>query len=219
METRQERTPVDFETVIYERRGHVAVITLNRPAVLNAISVQLTDELEAALDAAEGDAEIRVIVLTGAGDRAFSAGADLKELAAGLARKPSTDRGGFAGFVRRRLVKPVIGAINGTAHGGGAAIALAGDLRVAAETPTFALPEVRRGFAAGSAGGLLRLPRQVPLKIAMEMALTGGPISAAEAARWGLVNRVVPREDVVAEALRLAEAVAANAPLAVQGTK
>jgi crotonobetainyl-CoA hydratase len=156
-------------------------------------------------------------VLTGAGERAFSAGADLKALSAGS--RPMTARGGFAGFVQRTLAKPVIAAVNGLAYGGGTEIALACDLIVAAETAAFALPEVKRGLAAGSAGGLLRMPRQVPLKIAMELALTGEPLSAREAERWGLVNRVVEPSRLLAVALELAESIANNAPLAVQASK
>lgn len=210
---------MNSETIRYEMRRGVAIITLNRPEVLNAVNLQLAEELEAALDTAEGDPEVRVLVLTGAGDRAFSAGADLKERSADAARRPLTARGGFAGFVKRQIVKPVIGAVNGLALGGGAEIALACDLLVASDSARFGLPEVTRGLAAGTAGGLLRLPRQVPVRIAMEMALTGVPIGAAEAYRLGLVNRVVGPESLLDEALRLAGTIADNAPLAVQASK
>jgi crotonobetainyl-CoA hydratase len=208
---------VETRSVLYELKGSIAVITLNRPLVLNAVNLAMAEELEAALDEGEGDSTVRVLILTGAGNRAFSAGADLKDLSAG--RRPITARGGFAGFVRRQLIKPVIGAINGLALGGGTEIALACDLLVAADTATFGLPEVSRGMAAGSAGGLLRLPRQVPLRTAMEMALTARPIDATEAYRTGLVNRIAPQDRVVEEALELAELIARNAPLAVQASK
>jgi crotonobetainyl-CoA hydratase len=185
--------------------------------VLNAVNLEMAQELEAALDVAESDSDVRVLILTGAGDRAFCAGADLKELASG--KRPVTARGGFAGFVRRQLVKPVIGAINGLAVGGGTEIALACDLVVAVENAHFGLPEVTRGMAAGTAGGLLRLPRQIPVRLAMEMALTGLPIDAAMAQRLGLINRVVSFDQLAAEAHALAGAIAKNAPLAVQASK
>jgi crotonobetainyl-CoA hydratase len=210
---------VDFETILFEQRGPIALITLNRPEAMNAINLRLSEELEGAVDYAETAPDVKVIVLTGAGNRAFSAGADLKELASDDGTRPVTSRGGFAGFVRRWIVKPVIGAINGFALGGGAELALACDLLIASERASFGLPEVSRGFAAGSAGGLLRLPRLVPIRVAMEMALTGQPIDAREALRIGLVNRVVDPERLLDEAIRLADVIAANAPLAVQGTK
>ena len=205
-----------YETLRTERRGDVALITISRPEALNAISNATSGELSRALDEADADPQVAVIVLTGVGTTAFCAGADLKEVAAGI--PTLSGPGGFAGIVRRTLVKPVIAAVNGLALGGGAEIAFACDLIVAADTARFALPEVKRGVLA-SGGGLLRLPRQIPLKIAMELALTGEPITAQEAARWGLVNRVVPRARVVEEALELAATIARNAPLSVRATK
>jgi enoyl-CoA hydratase len=158
-----------------------------------------------------------VLVLTGTGD-AFSAGADLKMVAAGNSQGFNTPRGGFAGFVTRDFPKPIIAAVNGTAVAGGFEIALACDLVVAADTAVFGLFEVRRGlFAAG--GGLIRLPRRVPLALAMELAIVGNTIDADRAFSVGLVNRVVPASEVVDRAVQLATEIASNSPLAVRNTR
>jgi crotonobetainyl-CoA hydratase len=157
-------------------------------------------------------------VVTGAG-RAFCVGMDLKEAAAGRAvLAPGHEEWGFAGLVNHVVTKPVIAAVNGFAMGGGAEIVLACDLAVADENARIGLPEVRHGLFA-AAGGVLRLPCQVPPKIALEIGLTGEPVDAAAAARWGLVNRVAPAGKAVDEALELARVIAANAPLAVETTK
>jgi len=206
-------------TVLTEYRGNVALITINRPQARNALDLDVATRLADAFDAAEADPDIRCVVLTGAGDQAFSAGADLKAMARGERPiVPGREHYGLAGFVRNPMSTPVIAAVNGAALGGGTELALAADLVVAAEHATFGVPEVKRGLLA-AAGGVFRLPQQLPQKVAMWLVLTGEPMSAEEALRWGLVNEVVPAADVVPTALRLAEVVAANAPLAVQASK
>ncbi|MFE5810709.1 crotonase/enoyl-CoA hydratase family protein [Streptomyces sp. NPDC056491] len=205
-------------TVLVERRGPVAVLTLNRPEVLNAVNSALASELGAALELLDRDPGLRVGVITGAG-RAFCAGADLKALAAGEpVHDPAHEDRGFAGIVHHPVRKPLIAAVDGIAYGGGTEIVLACDLVVAGEEARFGLPEVARGLLAG-AGGLIRLPRQIPARAAMEAALTGEPFSAAAAKDWHLVNRLVPHGRALPEALLLAERIAANAPLSVQAGK
>lgn len=207
------------EAVRVERDGHVLVVTIDRPEARNAINGAVTEGLGRALETAEEDPEVRVVVLTGAGDKSFSAGADLKAVAAGESlNPPGTERWGFAGFVQHPISKPVVAAVNGTALGGGTELVLACDLAVAAETATFGLPEVKRGLIA-AAGGLVRLPQQLPRKRALEVILTGEPVTAAKALDWGLVNEVVPAGQVLARALELAHRIAANAPLSVQASK
>jgi crotonobetainyl-CoA hydratase len=213
--------PEDQPAVLTERRGHVLLITLNRPAARNAVNLAVTLGLGDALEEAEHDRGIWAVVLTGAGDKAFCAGADLKAVARGEPLTPADPvraAWGFAGYVTHHISKPTIAAVNGFALGGGTEISLASDLVVAADTASFGLPEVKRGIYAG-AGGVFRLPAQIPKKIAMEMILTGEPISARRALELGLVNRVVPQPDVVDTALELVGKITANAPLAVQASK
>ncbi|MFE2995765.1 crotonase/enoyl-CoA hydratase family protein [Nocardia sp. NPDC059246] len=201
-----------------QRRGAVAIITLNRPDALNAVNGALSTAVGTALEDFGHDPELQVAVITGAG-RAFCAGADLKALAAGdRIHAEGHEEWGFAGLVKHFVSKPIIAAVNGFALGGGTEIMLACDLAVLSEDAKLGLPEVKRGLAA-AAGGLLRLPRQIPLKLALEVALTGAPIGAATAARWGLVNRVVPADEVLATAVGLAEQIATNAPLSVRASK
>ncbi|MFI9503910.1 crotonase/enoyl-CoA hydratase family protein [Nocardia sp. NPDC052566] len=200
------------------RHGHVAVITLNRPEAMNAVNAALSAAVGAALEELAADPELRAGVITGAG-RAFCAGADLEELARGNGiHDPEHPEWGFAGLVQHFIDKPLIAAVNGFALGGGTEIVLASDLAVMSQDAQLGLPEVKRGLIA-AAGGVLRLPRQIPPKIALEMALTGTPIDAAAAAHWGLVNRVVPAGQVLDTALELAETIAANAPLSVRASK
>jgi crotonobetainyl-CoA hydratase len=218
-----ESTPIEIGgngAVLAERRGHVMIITLNRPEARNAVNLDLTVGVGEALDLAEADSSIWVVVITGAGDRAFCAGADLKAAAAGELNggDERMRRWGFAGYVSHAISKPTIAAVNGFALGGGTEIVLASDLAVAADTANFGLPEVKRGIFAG-AGGAFRLPRAIPQKVAMEAILTGLPIPAQRALELGLVNRVVPLEGLLDEALKLAEAICENAPLAVQVSK
>jgi crotonobetainyl-CoA hydratase len=207
--------------VLTERLGHVLVVIVNRPAARNAVNLAVSMGLGAALETAEGDRDIRAVIVTGAGEQAFCAGADLKALARGETLSPDDPvqaAWGFAGYVAHHISKPTIAAVNGFAFGGGTEIALASDLIVAADAASFGLPEVKRGIFA-AAGGAFRLPRQLPKKIAMEMILTGEPISAARACELGLVNRVVPAGELMDAALDLAGAICANAPLAVRASK
>ena len=201
--------PVSTHTV-----GGVLVITLDRPPV-NAIDVATSLALYEAFSRLRDDDELRVGIVTAAGDRVFSAGWDLKAAAAGESIEADHGPGGFAGLTELTdLGKPVIAAVNGPALGGGFELVLAADLVVAADHAEFALTEVTLGLVA-DAGGVLRLPRRLPRAIALEYLLTGRRLTAADAAAWGLVNHVVPGGDVLATAFDLAESVCAAAPLAV----
>jgi len=210
--------PSTAPPVLVERQGAVALITMNRPEAMNAVNAQLAQSLGDALEEFAHDDSLRAAVLTGAG-RAFCAGADLKELAAGRSvHDANHPERGFAGLVRHCIDKPIIAAVNGFALGGGTEIVLACDLAVMGEGTSLGLPEVKRGLVA-AAGGLLRLHRQIPPKVAAEAVFTGTPIDASTALQWGLVNRVAPMEDVVTVALELAVSIAENAPLAVRASK
>jgi crotonobetainyl-CoA hydratase len=213
----QTVTADDAIPVVVERHGAVSVLTLNRPAALNAVNTALAEALGHALEEAATDPAVRAILLTGSG-RAFCAGADLKELSAGVHTAIEHPEWGFAGVVRHWVSKPVIAAVNGPALGGGAELVLACDLAVADPSATFALPEVRRGLAANG-GGVLRLHRQIPPKIALGLALTGDSVDAETALRWGLVNEVSGPGRSLEAAMELASRVARNAPLAVEATK
>jgi len=206
-----------LEFVRYEKRNHVAVIVMNRPDVMNALHPPAHEELDRCWEDFKADDDCRVAIITGAGDRAFSAGNDLKWTAQhGIPRMPKS---GFAGITSRfDLWKPVIAAVNGVALGGGLEIALACDVIVAAEHATLGLPEPRVGLMA-AAGGVHRLPRHLPLKVAMGMMLTGKPVTASEAHRIGLVIEVVPAASLMATAERWAGAIAECSPLSVQATK
>jgi crotonobetainyl-CoA hydratase len=169
------------------------------------------------LDEIEADPELRTVVVTGNGE-VFSAGADLKVVAQGRAGDIANVKGGFAGLVSRDFPKPIIAAVNGPALAGGCEIVLSCDLVVAADTSRFGIPEVQRGLMA-AAGGLIRLPKRLPLAIALELAMTGDPMDADRALQLGLVNRVVPRDEVLPTALALAERIAANSPIAVRQSR
>jgi enoyl-CoA hydratase/carnithine racemase len=197
-----------------ERRGATAIVTLNRPEARNAISPEVSETMVGILDGIEADPEVRTVVLTGAGE-VFSAGADLKVVAQGRALDIAKVKGGFAGIVSRNFPKPIIAAVNGPALAGGCEIVLSCDLVVAADTARFGIPEAQRGLMA-AAGGLIRLPKRVPLAIALELAMTGDPIDAERALGLGLVNRVVPRAEVLDAALALADRIAQNSPIAVR---
>jgi enoyl-CoA hydratase/carnithine racemase len=215
----------------YEKRGHVAVITFNRPEVRNAVSPEMGCRLVDAWRDFAADDELRVAIITGAGDRAFTAGADLGTLIPLLtgARPPEddwdrrilADREAFDAAVMLRgepVYKPIIAAVNGVSVGLGTELLQATDLRVAAEHATFAVNEVKRGFMPGG-GSTVRLSRQIPLAKTMEMILLGDPISAAEAHRIGLINEVLPAVEVLPRAEELAEKIAANGPVAVRKAK
>jgi len=205
------------DAVDLEVRGHSAIITINRPAARNAVNAAVAIGIEAGIDRLEGDDELWVGIIAGV-PPAFCAGADLKELGAGRAAALSTERGGFAGITKRVRSKPMIAAVDGPALAGGLEIVLSVDLVVASGTARFGIPEVKRSLIAG-AGGLFRLPRQIPLNLAMEAALTGDPFDAPTAARLGLVNHLVAPGEALAGALALAERIIVNAPVAVRETR
>lgn len=206
-----------YETILTEQRDRVFILTLNRVRQRNAVSSQMWAEMIDALEYFEGNDDLWVLVVTNNGP-AFCAGADIKELAANTWHAPEgKENWGLGGFIHHYFKKPVIAAVNGMALGGGTEIVLACDLAVASEDAKFGLPEVGIGMIAN--GGMLRISRQVPLKFAMEMALTGDPISAQTAHDWGLINRVVPKDEVLPAALALAERICQNAPLSVRYTK
>lgn len=204
------------DVVLFEKIGeNVALITLNRPEKRHAVNGAVARRIDALVKETEADDAIRVVVITSSGGPTFCAGADLSEVAAGRGGDLSTPDGGFAGFVESCRAKPWIAGVRGSALGGGLEIALACDMRVCADSTVFGLPEVKRGIMA-AAGGVYRLPRQVPRAIAMEMIATGEPIDAARAAHFGLVNAVVPEDKVIGTALDYAARIAANAPLSVR---
>jgi len=194
---------------------HVALVTLSRPDVMNAVNAQMARELEDIVASTEADPEVWAVVLTGAGNRAFCSGADLKEVAAGRLGTLWTDAGGFAGFVNARRTKVWIAAVQGLALAGGFELALACDLIVASEEAAFGLPEVTRGMLA-AAGGAYRLMRALPRATAIELLATGERLSAQQAHSLHLVSYLVPRNEVVAAAVALARRICRNAPIAVR---
>lgn len=207
--------------VLTKREGHILVVTINRPRAANSIDARVHRALGESWDLAESDREIRAIVLTGAGESTFCGGADLKALATGgpdAVTPPETADWGFAGIVRHPISVPIISAVNGSAFGGGTELALASDLIVASSKAAFGLPEIHRGLIAG-AGGAFRLASALPEHIALELLLTGQMLTAQDAARWGLVNRVVQPAEVLSTAMELAELCASGAPLAVRASK
>jgi len=203
--------------VDYELQGHVALLTLNRPETRNAVNGDVARGMEAAIDQLEENDDAWIGILTHEGP-VFSAGADLKAISSGQAADLQTKRGGFAGFVRRERTKPVIAAMEGPALAGGCEIAIACDLIVASSESRFGLPEVKRSLVA-AAGGLFRLPRLLPRKIALEIIMTGDPISAERAAELGLVNEVCAPGQALERARALADRIVANAPLAVRESR
>jgi dehydration protein DpgD len=211
--------------VRYQKKGHVAYVTMHRPAVLNAMDLRMHEELAAVWDDVEADPRVRVAVLTGAGDRAFSVGQDLTERARLIDQGvPATTFGswGQPGWPRLTerfdMSKPVVARVNGYAFGGGFELALACDVIVAADHATFALPEVRLGLVPG-AGGAFRLARQLPLKIAMGYLLTGRRLPATTAQQFGLVNDVVPPADLDACVAGWTDDLVRGAPLSVASIK
>ena len=216
--------------LLVERDGHVVTLVMNRPAARNALDLQMLARLADAWQMIDGDDGIRVAILTGAGDAAFSAGADLDRLIGMVQgkRQPETDFDKrilddftiiYKGLMRSYdLVKPLIAAIRGFCIAGGTEILQTTDIRVASETARFAIAEVKHSlFPMG--GSTVRLPRQIPYCRAMEILLTGEQFSAAEALQWGLINKVVPDGEVMKEARRYADVVSQNGPLAVQAVK
>ncbi|MGA2286266.1 MAG: enoyl-CoA hydratase-related protein [Dehalococcoidia bacterium] len=206
--------------VLYEKRGRTVVLTLNRPDAMNAINQEVRETLRDAFLRFRDDEDALTLVLTGAGDKAFSAGADLKEMSV-LQSQPGVDPVGLtmASLLRNiGLWKPIIAAVNGYCLAGGLELALACDIRIAAENASFALTEVTRGIIPGD-GGTQILPRVVPVGVALELMFTGQRIDAREAHRIGLVSRVVPQGELMAQAMALAERINESAPIAVRFVK
>lgn len=206
-----------YENLLVERAGAVLTVTINRPDKLNALNTQTVIELDQAMEAARTDADVRVVILTGSGEKSFVAGADINELAV---QSPVSGReharSGQAVFDRiERLGKPVVAAINGFALGGGCELAMACTLRIAADHAKLGQPEINLGLIPGYAGSQ-RLPRLVGRGRALELLLSGAPIPAEEAWRIGLVNRVVPGAQLMSETRAVADQLAAKAPIAVR---
>ncbi len=208
-----------YEFITYEKKDRIAVLTMNRPEVRNALHPPAHIEMAAALDDFAADPDCWVAILTGAGDKAFSAGNDLKYSAKNPGKPLEMPPSGFGGIhARFDLFKPVIAAVNGLALGGGFEIAMACDIIIAAEHASLGLPEPRVGLAA-LAGGMQRLPRLLPEKVALGMMLTGKPISAQRAYELGLVNEVVPAAEVMSAASRWAAEICECSPVSVRASK
>ena len=206
-----------YETLLYDKRNAIGYITINRPEKLNALNRKVMEELFDCFQALQRDDEVRVVILTGSGEKAFVAGADINELAGQtpIEGKETSQFGQRVFNLIENLGKPVIAAINGFALGGGCELAMACTLRVAAETARLGQPEVKLGIIPGYAGSQ-RLPRLVGKCRALELILTGEPVTAHEAHRMGLVNQVVPAAELLAAAEKLAHKIIANAPLAIK---
>jgi enoyl-CoA hydratase len=204
-------------SVDVDTRGHIQIITINRPEARNAVNDVVAQGIESALDRLEADDDLWLGILTGV-PPVFSAGADLKMVGAGQAMALQTKRGGFGGIVRRARTKPLVAAVDGPALAGGTEMVLACDLVVASTTATFGIPEVKRSLVA-AAGGLFRLPRRLPLNVAMECALTGDPIDARSAHRFGLVNDLCEPGTALERAVALAGRITSNVPVAVRSTR
>lgn len=209
-----------YSTLLYEKKETIGILTINRPEKMNALSNQLTSELKTVLDTVEQDDMLRVLVITGAGGKAFVAGADIQELVtrdAKIGRKVSKERQDLFSRIEN-LAVPVIAAVNGYALGGGLELALACSIRICSDQAKFGAPEVKLGIIPGD-GGTQRLPRLVGLGRAMEMILSGDFIDAQEAYRIGLANKVVPHVELMEKTLELADKIASRPPLAVQFAK
>ncbi len=209
--------PTSFENLLYEKKNAIAYVTVNRPKVLNALNMATMEELRTAFQAIRDDAEIRVVIFTGSGEKAFIAGADINELARhnAVEGKAYTHKGQSVLDLIENLGKPVIACINGFALGGGCEVAMACSMRLASDNAKLGQPEVKLGIIPGY-GGTQRLPRLVGKGIAQQLVLTGDMITAQEAHRIGLVNEVVPQPELIARAEAIAHKIIANAPLAVQ---
>ncbi len=204
--------------LLTERRGSTLILSINRPSAGNSVNPALAKSIDDALTMAEADDSVACVILTAAGNRFFCSGMDLKHLAAHGMEGTTFPGSGFAGLTEREFCKPLICAVNGYALGGGTELALCCDLIIAAEHAQFGLPEVKRGIIAAT-GGPIRLMRAIPRAAAMEILLTGDAVSARRALELGLINRVVPAERLLDEALAMAERITVNAPLSVRGTK
>ncbi|MHA6261880.1 enoyl-CoA hydratase-related protein [Arenibacterium sp. CAU 1754] len=208
-----------YEYLKTERKGHILVVTMNRPDVYNAVNADMHHEMEDLWNSFAADQDLWVAVLTGAGDKAFSAGNDLKATASGAGKKKGLPDTGFAGLSSRfDLEKPLIAAVNGFAMGGGFETALSCDIILASETAKFALPEVKVGFFA-SASGVQRLSRYIGRLAAQEMMITGRTIDAHEALKLGCCNEVLPHDQLMTRAMELAEQICTVSPSSVKATK
>lgn len=210
--------PYNSDHCLVEQRGEVLLITINRPSAMNAVTPASNAELARVINDFETNSELRVAILTGAGDKAFCSGNDLKFTANASAEEMKQPREGFGGLTSNwERKKPVIAAVNGIAFGGGFEIALAADIIVASENAKFALPEPKVGLCA-FAGGMHRLARQVPLKLAVAAMITGDAISASQGERIGFVNQVAPQDQLIDAALAYAEKIVACSPVAIEVT-
>ena len=207
----------ESSAVLTERRGRVLLITLNRPESRNAVNGDVAKGIEAAIDELEESDDLRAAVLRGEG-KVFCAGADLKEIAAGRGHELATAKGGFGGLVRRSRTKPMVAAVHADAFAGGFELALACDFIVASRSIRFGLPEVKRSLVA-LAGGLVNLPHLVGEKLALELALVGEPIAAERLHMSGLVSRLVPENQVLDTAIKMATTISENGPLAVAASR
>jgi len=207
----------DFQNIRFETKNRIAYVTIDRPKVLNALNMATMQELKQAFAAIKDDHEVRVVILTGAGEKSFVAGADIGELSqhSPVSAKEYTHQGQAIIDAIENLGKPVIACVNGFALGGGCELAMACTMRIASENAKLGQPEVKLGLIPGY-GGTQRLPRLVGKGIAMQLVLTGEMIGAQEAHRIGLVNEVVPASELIARAEAIAAKIAANAPLAIQ---
>jgi enoyl-CoA hydratase len=208
---------MQFETILYEVKNQICYITLNRPDKFNALSIKLMDELRHAFILADKDNEARVLIITGSGDKAFAAGADIAEFQgmSPLQASRFAKNGQHVLYLLERIKKPSIAAVNGLALGGGCELAMACSMRVASENAKFGQPEVNLGIIPGYMG-TQRLPRLVGKGMAMEMILTGNHIRADEALRIGLVNKVVPKEELIPTCEKIAQDIIAKAPVAIE---
>ena len=207
-----------FEHITVEQKERITILTMNRPEVMNAISPQTSAEMSEAVNTFDEDPEQWILIVTGAGERAFSAGNDLKATAAG-GERPKPPKGGFGGITSRfDCYKPFIAAVNGFALGGGFEIAMSCDIIIAAEHATFGLPEPRVGLMAG-AGGVHKLPRKIPYHMAMNMILTSKRITAQEAMQYGIVSEVVKLDALMDTAMKYAAEILKGAPLSIRASK
>jgi enoyl-CoA hydratase len=207
----------EFQNIKFEKKNQIAYVTIDRPKVLNALNMATMQELKQAFESIKDDAEVRVVILTGAGEKSFVAGADINELSqqTPVSAKEYTHRGQAIVDAIENLGKPVIACVNGFALGGGCELAMACTMRIASDNAKFGQPEVKLGLIPGY-GGTQRLPRLVGKGLAMQQVLTGEMISAQEAHRIGLVNEVVPQAELIARAEAIAAKIIANSPLAIQ---
>ncbi len=206
----------EYEFVKTEVEGNILKVTMNRPEVYNAVHIYMHQEMDKVWNDFEANDDLWVAVLTGAGDKAFSAGNDLKATAQGI--KGEQPKSGFAGLANRLdRLKPIIGAVNGFAMGGGMETAISCDILIASDTATFALPEVKVGFFAG-AGGVQKLSRQIGRKAAVEMMLSGRKVGAEEALALGIINEVVPAAELQDRAMDKARELASNSPSSIRST-